>query len=205
MSDQHQEAYTKGKKQLVTSREYGYKSRAGGLGYCGPKRQVHHIIPCVSATSSKDDFIADQDEPGPARRALERITAYDVNQRPNLIGLPNKDVYARKFCKRFAIMPKISKMIDAVKNPLIAACDWPVHLWNHPQYNFKAYQKMEPVWKRANIEIEQHKPVSAQNLKQSIQNCSNGLKRTYLTNAARRKRRTQEAWQDGDKDAFNIC
>lgn len=204
MSDEdHVEAYTKGPKQLVTTRESGYKNKAGGLGYCGWKRQVHHVIPCVSATQSKEDFLDTQDEPGPAKRALERITKYDVNERENLIGLPSQRVYAAKYCKPFAVVPKVSKLIDALKKPLIAECDWPIHLWNHPEYSRQVKVAMMKIWANAAIKIENHQPVSAKNLHDDIQGVSDDY-RKKLEKPSKKKKRTQEAWQSGDKSAFDI-
>ena len=197
---QHVELYTKGPKQLFTGRGGDYRNKNGSQGYTGPNHQVHHVLPCGSLTKSTDEFIEGLDEPGPARLAIERITVFDVNAKTNLLGLPTAPVYAQKFGTPFSITPKKPKPIN-VANPKVASCNLPVHLWNHPQYSKEAKTRADKVWNNVNLKIEKHKPVSASDVGQDLQNISDYY-RGKVT--APTRKRTKEAWRGGKKSAFDI-
>lgn len=98
--EEHTTKYTKGEKLLITTRGDGYKTKANGVAYCGWKRQVHHVLPCAALNKSKEAFIEDQAEPGPARLGLERITDYNVNKKENLMGLPLRRSMRRNTASR---------------------------------------------------------------------------------------------------------
>lgn len=100
-------------------------------------------------------------------------------------------------------MPKVSSLVDAAKKPLIASCDWPIHLWNHPKFNETAQAQTDSVWDNLALKIEKHKPVEAKNLGAAIQAVSDGL-RAGIENPAKKAQRTQKAWQSGNKAAFDI-
>jgi hypothetical protein len=190
------------RKRFVTTRGENYKNKVGGQGYVGPKHQVHHVLPCISLTQSKEEFLSQQRETG-VRRAVETTTIYSVNDKGNLIGLPSRRVYASKFGTKFAVWPRALRAMLDINNPLVAACNLPIHLWNHPAYSRKAKDFADGAWAQLSLKIKQHKPVSATDIGNAFKAVSNALRLT-LENPAAIPGRTSEAWHDGDKAAFDM-
>ncbi|MBN2576205.1 MAG: AHH domain-containing protein [Deltaproteobacteria bacterium] len=201
MSDvDHPEVVLNGERNLITNRQGGYRGKVGAQGYVGANNQVHHVLPCGASTKSKNEFLEGQPDPGTAERLLEQTTHWDVNDKPNLIGLPTRVVYAVKFGTPFGIAPPTPLAI----NPAVA-CNLPIHLWNHAEYSKVAKKLADKVWAKANLKIETHKDgkatLSASDVKGWLQAISDQLRACV---AAPTRKRTKEAWRSGNREVFQI-
>jgi hypothetical protein len=190
-----------GEKHLITERKSGYASKVGNQGYTGPDNQVHHVLPCGSSTKSKDEFIDKQLDKAPrAREMVEQTTHYNVNEKPNLLGLPTRAVYAAKFATPLGIMPHL--LTIAADDPKVVACNLPVHLWGHIGYSKFAKVQTDKVWVNVNLKVdEEHKPVAADDVGEDIQTVSDDLRSNVV---APTRKRTKEAWASGNRAVFDI-
>lgn len=206
MSDEHPEIVLNGERNLVTERQGGYRSKVAAQGYVGLDNQVHHVLPCGSSSKSKAEFLEKfaKDNPdveaGLAQQLLEQTSHWNVNDTPNLIGLPTRTVYALKFGTPFAIAPPTPIPL----NPSVI-CNLPIHLWNHVAYSTKAKSMADAVWAEANLKIEDHKngkvKGTASDIQTALQGVSNRLRARLV---APTRKRTKEAWRSGDREAFQI-
>lgn len=208
MSDaDHQEVVLNDETNLITTRQGNYRAKVGAQGYIGAEHQVHHVLPCGSSNKSKEYYLekVQKDDPeidlGLAKKLLEQTTHWDVNETPNLIGLPTRVVYALKFGTEFGIpLPSPIPINPAV------SCNLPIHLWNHTGYSKAAKLLLDDVWAEAKLKIEKHKDgkttLSATDIKDAIQGVSDDLRDGITTTT---RKRTKEAWRSGNnREIFQI-
>jgi len=188
------------KKRLITVANSAYRD-SFAHGYLGSHRQVHHVLPCAALNKSRMTFLNGQKEPK-VKLVIELTTVYDVNEEDNLLGLPTRRVYAAKFGVKFPFWPKMLTRLPSATNPLVAACNWPIHLWNHYAYSETAETLANDAWRRLSEVIDEHPDtLSGQDIGDEFRTVSTTLLDKIEAKRGMQKKR---AWQTGDKSAFDM-
>ena len=195
----HQPIKKTGVTKLFTGRSSNFKNNVGGQGCLVPNEsEVHHVMPCGALTHTKEDYIASFNaDSGTAEWVVHETVDYDVNLGDNLLGLPTRIFYARKFGTPLFIMPpKLPPLITGTGR------NWPCHTIAHNKYSDNAESLMKAVWTQVKLKFsKQHKPVSATDIGQDIRDTSDDLREGLERPGTNR---TQANWAKGKKSHFAL-
>jgi hypothetical protein len=170
-------------------------------GFRGDYWNSHHVVPCGWLKKSLDAFLEGKHDG--YKRALGRFTKWDVNEKYNLLGLPNEVAYLLAYKDPGAATIKFDHptWMKALRKSLAGQPHGPIHLpvnWGHTEYNQLVKSDLDPIWDKLGAKFKTHEPVSANNLASEIQAVSD----TYCEMLQGKEGQTKKRWDDGEFDFF---
>jgi hypothetical protein len=131
-----------------------------------PHWQKHHILPC---TSVRNSIATAAGEAGKEHlvKALKYFTNWNINQKPNLMGMPTRTAYHKAYGKK-----------GGRTVPLVVPGNLPCHQptnWGHTNYNDQVDLSLLSIWSKVVIKVEDHK-LSANDIATDIEGAVNTWK-----------------------------
>lgn len=184
-------------RTLFIDRKAGYAKNCKS-GYQGDYWNAHHCVPCTSIQKSLKTYL---DKKTPEyNRALARFTKWDVNSKPNLVGLPHKHAYRVAYgdttSSLLALLLRRQWMMKTIQSP--GAVRHPIHLptsWGHTTYNKVVEKKLDTIWKNLSVKAKEHEPVDANDMGGMIQAISDVFRGLLVAKVGQ----TKEAWEKNPK------
>jgi hypothetical protein len=180
-------------------------------GYQGGFNNAHHVVPCTSLSGSLMEYL--EGKAPEYRLALAIFTVWNVNEEPNLVGLPEHRAYQIAFAAMDRRGIDAGKPIWYVKLKSVwSSVAWrskltpkyPIHIptsWGHVDYNEKVQTSLDEVWTKLKVQHENHQPISAPDLGSEIQTISN----VYREKLQAKTGQTIEDWKAKKYGQFRMA
>jgi hypothetical protein len=184
-------------RTLFIDRKAGYAKNCKA-GYRGDYWNAHHCVPCTSIQKSLKTYL--DKKPPEYNKALARFTKWDVNAKPNLVGLPHKHAYRVAYgdttSSLLALLLRRQWMMKKIQRP--GGVRYPIHLptsWGHVQYNGLVKTQLDSIWTALSVEIKDHEPIKADDMGSAIQGVGDAFRAILMAKVGQ----TKAAWQQDPK------
>jgi len=166
----------------------------GKHGERGTEWQSHHIL-CICAMGDRTD--------GTDSKLTQELddalygTDWNINEKLNMIGLPQKKKYREAYIKIEKMKPALqaAEWAKAGTDQKVLPADLPAHNIDHNLYTDEAITYLQDnVWSKFKTGGKTHE-TRAEWLKTQLENASKEFEKRLLNRGARRKNGTVAAWQ----------